>query len=321
MRTYQQIQAAFPGGSEPAVVGIQARDVRAGDVQAEVRTLIARAAHTPGLLAPVSTSVSRDGEAETVAIPLVGNGTDARSDAALARLRRLVPATIGTVPGVQAGVTGETAGTADFDATMDSHIPYVFAFVLGMAFLLLLGTFRSVLISLQAIVLNLLSVGAAYGVLVLVFQDGHLHGLLGFQGTSPVVSWLPLFLFVVLFGLSMDYHVFILSGVREAIGRGLDARAATVDGLRATAGVVTSAALVMVAVFSVFATLGIPEFKQLGVGLAAAILLDATVVRCILSPATLVLLGERAWRAPTRRRVSRSARPRPRAASYGRGVR
>ncbi len=181
---------------------------------------------------------------------------------------------------------------------MNSHLPYVFSFVLGMAFLLLLFTFRSVVIPLQAIVLNLLSVAAAYGLLVFVFQDGHLHKLLGFQGTSAITSWLPLFLFVVLFGLSMDYHVFILTRVREALDRGLSPRDAVAQSVRTTAGVVTSAALVMVGVFAVFGTLHLIEFKQMGVGLAAAILIDATVIRGVLLPATLALLGERAWREP-----------------------
>jgi RND superfamily putative drug exporter len=181
---------------------------------------------------------------------------------------------------------------------MDSHLPIVFAFVLGMAFLLLLVTFRSIVIPIQAIALNLLSVGAAYGLLVLVFQDGVGHSLLGFQGTSQITSWLPLFLFVVLFGLSMDYHVFILSRVREAVDRGMSARDAALHGVRSTAGVVTSAALVMVGVFAIFGTLSILEFKQMGVGLAAAILIDATVIRGVLLPATLSLLGERAWYMP-----------------------
>ena len=243
---------------------------------------------------------SADHRVETVSIPLAGTGTDARSDRALARLaddgagRRSA-----SLPGVQAGVTGETAGTADFNSAMNSHLPFVFAFVLGMAFLLLLLTFRSVVIPLQAIVLNLLSVGAAYGLLVLVFQDGHGGGLLGFQGKSEITSWLPLFLFVVLFGLSMDYHVFILTRVREAVGRGLDTRAAVVQALGRTAGTVTSAALVMVAVFAIFGTLRMIEFKQMGVGLAAAILIDATVIRGVLLPATLALLGERAWYLPS----------------------
>ncbi len=298
MRTYARIQAAFPGGPTPAVVGLQAHDVRAADVQAGVDRLIQRAGQTRGLLRPVSVDISSDHRAETISIPLAGNGTNARSDAALVRLRALVPATVGAVAGVQAGVTGETAGTVDFDSVMNSHLPIVFAFVLGMAFLLLLFTFRSIVIPFQAIALNLLSVGAAYGLLVLVFQDGHGQKLLGFQGTSPIVSWLPLFLFVVLFGLSMDYHVFILSRVREAFDRGCSAREATIQGVRSTAGVVTSAALVMVAVFAIFGTLRLMEFKQLGVGLAAAILIDATVIRGVLLPSTLALLGDRAWYLP-----------------------
>jgi uncharacterized membrane protein YdfJ with MMPL/SSD domain len=298
VKTYERIQAAFPGGPAPAVVGVQAANVRADEVQGQISRLIQRAAHTPGLLRPVSVSVSRDQRAETISIPLAGNGTDSRSDAALTRLRALVPATVGSLPGVQAGVTGETAGTADFNSTMDSHLPIVFAFVLGMAFLLLLLTFRSIVIPIQAIVLNLLSVGAAYGLLVLVFQDGHGQKLLGFQGTSQITSWLPLFLFVVLFGLSMDYHVFILSRVREAFDRGLSSRDAALQGVRSTAGVVTSAALVMVGVFAIFGTLSMIEFKQMGVGLAAAILIDATVIRGVLLPATLALLGDRAWYLP-----------------------
>jgi RND superfamily putative drug exporter len=298
VRTYDRLQAAFPGGPAPAIVGVLARDVRAGAVQREVAQLIARAGSTKGLLSPITVRMSSDHAVETISIPLAGAGTDARSDAALARLRALVPATVGSVPGVQAGVGGETAGTADFNSAMNSHLPIVFAFVLGMAFLLLLFTFRSIVIPIQAIALNLLSVGAAYGLLVLVFQDGHGGGLLGFQGTAPITAWLPLFLFVVLFGLSMDYHVFILSRVREAVDRGMSARDAAMQGVRSTAGVVTSAALVMVGVFAIFATLRMIEFKQMGVGLAAAILIDATVIRGILLPATLALLGERAWYLP-----------------------
>ncbi len=298
MQTYDRIQAAFPGGSEPAYVGVQARDVRAPAVQRAVAELIGRANSTPGLLRPVTVQQSRDHQAETIAIPLAGNGTDARSDHALARLRALVPVTVGAVAGVQAGVTGNTAGTADFNSTMDSHLAIVFAFVLGMAFLLLLFTFRSIVIPIQAIVLNLLSVAAAYGLLVLVFEHGFAHQLLGFQGTSEITSWLPLFLFVVLFGLSMDYHVFILSRIREAVDRGVPAREAVTQSVRSTAGVVTSAALVMVGVFGIFGTLSLIEFKQMGVGLAAAILIDATVIRGVLLPATLALLGERAWYMP-----------------------
>ena len=298
VKTYDRIQQAFPGGSEPAYVGIQEHDVRTAQIQRATAELIGEASTTRGLLHPITVQQSKDHQAETVSIPLAGNGTNATSDAALARLRALVPQTVGAVHGVEAGVTGNTAGTVDFDSTMNSHLPIVFAFVLGAAFLLLLFTFRSIVIPIQAIALNLLSVAAAYGLLVLVFEHGVGHKLLGFQGTSEITSWLPLFLFVVLFGLSMDYHVFMLSRIREAVGRGVPAREAVVQSVRSTAGVVTSAALVMVGVFAIFGTLSLIEFKQMGVGLSAAILIDATVIRGVLLPATLALLGERAWYIP-----------------------
>ena len=152
----------------------------------------------------------------------------------------------------------------DFNQSMKSHAPLVFVWVLGLAFLLLLVTFRSIVIPLTAIVLNLLSVGAAYGVLVLVFQQGHLQSLLGFTSIGGITTWLPLFLFVILFGLSMDYHVFILSRVREAHDDGMSTDDAVAHGIKATAGVVTSAAFVMVAVFAIFATLDELTFKMLG---------------------------------------------------------
>jgi uncharacterized membrane protein YdfJ with MMPL/SSD domain len=205
---------------------------------------------------------------------------------------------VGAVPGVQVDVTGETAGSKDFNDSMKSHAPIVFAFVLTMAFLLLLVTFRSIVIPIKAIALNLLSVGAAYGVLELVFQHHWAEGLLGFKSTGGITSWLPLFLFVILFGLSMDYHVFILSRVREAFDRGMKTEDAVAHGIKSTAGVVTSAAFVMVAVFAIFASLGALEFKQLGVGLAAAILIDATIVRAVLLPATMKLLGDWNWYLP-----------------------
>jgi uncharacterized membrane protein YdfJ with MMPL/SSD domain len=204
------------------------------------------------------------------------------------------------VPGVKVGVTGQTAGSKDFNDSMKSHLPLVFAFVLTMAFLLLLVTFRSITIPLTAIALNLLSVGAAYGVLVLVFQHTWAQTLLGFKSTGAITSWLPLFLFVILFGLSMDYHVFILSRIREAYDKGMSTKEAIAHGIKSTAGPVTSAAIVMVAVFSIFGTLGALEFKQLGIGLAVAILLDATIIRAVLLPATMKLLGDANWYLPKR---------------------
>jgi uncharacterized membrane protein YdfJ with MMPL/SSD domain len=200
--------------------------------------------------------------------------------------------------GVEAGVMGLTAASKDFNDLLKHRAPIVFAFVLGFAFVLLLAAFRSIVIAVKAIALNLLSVGAAYGLLVAVFQWGWGESLLNFKSTHGITTWLPLFLFVVLFGLSMDYHVFILTRVREAFDRGLRTEDAVAHGIKTTAGTVTSAALVMVAVFSIFATLSQVEMKQLGVGLAAAILIDATIVRAVLLPATMKLLGDWNWYMP-----------------------
>ena len=216
-------------------------------------------------------------------------------------------------------MTGMTAGSKDFNDTLKSHLPIVFAFVLGLAFILLLVTFRSIVIPIKAIVLNLLSVGAAYGVLTLVFQDGHGEGLLGFHSIGGMTSWLPLFLFVILFGLSMDYHVFILSRIREAVDGGMSTDRAVAHGIKQTAGVVTSAAVVMVAVFAIFATLSSLEFKQMGVGLAAAVLIDATIVRAVLLPATMKLLGDWNWYLPRRLGWLPAARPRA-GSGAGQGV-
>jgi RND superfamily putative drug exporter len=183
---------------------------------------------------------------------------------------------------------------------MKSHLPIVFGFVLGLAFLLLLVTFRSIVIPIKAILLNLLSVGASYGVLTWIFQEGHLENVLGFQSIGGITAWLPLFLFVVLFGLSMDYHVFILSRIREAVDRGMRTEDAVSHGIKSTAGVVTSAAVVMIAVFAIFATLSALDFKMMGVGLAVAVLIDATLVRAVLLPATMKLLGRWNWYLPKR---------------------
>ncbi len=299
MKTYNRIQKAFPGGPIPAQVVVQAADVHSAAVQDGIRNLRTRALATGEMKNPVTVDVSKDGGAALVSIPLVGDGTDAVSEHALATLReQVIPATIGSVDGVTVEVTGTTAGSKDFNDLMKARAPLVFAFVLGFAFLLLLGAFRSLVIAVKAIALNLLSVGAAYGILVAVFQWGWGESILNFKSTHGVTSWLPLFLFVVLFGLSMDYHVFILSRVREAFDRGLSTEDAVAHGIKTTAGVVTSAALVMVGVFAIFATLSQIEMKQLGVGLAAAILIDATVVRAVLLPAVMKLLGKWNWYLP-----------------------
>lgn len=301
LQTYDRIQAAFPGAPTPAVVVITSKDVVAPAVRHGVAQLTAAVlAHHGRMGGPVVETVSADHTVAIVSVSLAGNGTDRRSDAALATLRdRVIPATIGRVPGTQTYVTGNTAESVDFTESMNQHLPYVFAFVLGMAFLLLLLSFRSIVIPLLTIVLNLLSVGAAYGMLVLVFQDGFLRSVIGAPNIDGVVDWIPLFLLVILFGLSMDYHVLVLSRIREGYDGGLPPRVAVAQGITTTAGVITSAALVMVAVFAVFATLSEIEFQQLGVALAAAVFIDTTIVRIVLLPATMTMLGRRSWYLPS----------------------
>jgi RND superfamily putative drug exporter len=299
VRSYEQIQKAFPGAQTPAVVAVQASGVTARPARAAIAALEHAALTSPQMGGPVHVAVSPSRDVAKVEIPLAGGGADDASFAALHTLRdRVLPATIGRVPGMTFAVTGITAGTYDFNQTTKSHWPYVFAFVLGLAFLLLLITFRSIVIPLKAIALNLLSVGAAYGVLVWVFQDGHLQGLLNFHSNGAVVTWLPLFLFAVLFGLSMDYHVFIVSRIKELVDRGMPTDEAVARGISTTAGSVSAAAAVMVAVFAIFASLSTLEIKQMGVGLAVAVLIDATVVRGVLLPASMKLLGRWNWYLP-----------------------
>ena len=299
IKTYNKVQAAFPGGPIPALVAVSADDVTTPQVSGAVKDLQKRAAASPSFGQPITTLISPDRTVEEVDIPLAGDGSDSKSRAALTELRdQLIPATIGQVPTATAEVGGFTADSQDFNETLKSHVFLVFAFVLSAAFLLLLVTFRSIVIPIKAIVLNLLSVGAAYGVLVWIFQEGHLESLLGFQSNGAIVAWMPLFLFVVLFGLSMDYHVFILTRIREAYDRGRSTEDAVTHGIKTTAGVVTSAAVVMISVFAIFATLSLLIFKELGVGLAVAVLIDATIIRGVLLPATMKLLGDWNWYLP-----------------------
>ncbi|HEY4277135.1 MAG TPA: MMPL family transporter [Conexibacter sp.] len=300
MQTYDRIQAAFPGQPIPAVVAFGAPNVNSPQARAAIAALRARAVATGLMREPITVTPGTGGTVAHINIPLVGNGTDARSEEAMLALRNtILPATLGRVAGSQALVTGLTAGSFDFNQLMQSRAPWVFVFVLSLAFVLLMVTFRSIVIPAKAIVLNLLSVAAAYGVIVWIFQDGHLESLLGFDSIGGITSWLPLFLFVVLFGLSMDYHVFILTRVREGYDRGFSTEEAVSHGIRATAGVVTSAAVVMIGVFSIFATLSSIDFKMMGIGLALAVLIDATIVRAVLLPATMKLLGDWNWYLPS----------------------
>jgi RND superfamily putative drug exporter len=299
MKTYNRYTDAFPDKMNVNEVVVKADDVRAGEAAAAIDRVVADADASETFIAKPNIEYSDDGTVASIEIPSNGNGTDDASIAALDELREeIVPAAFGGVGSADANVTGGAAQTEDFNELLDKRLPLVFAFVLGLAFLLMLVTFRSIVIPIKAIVLNLLSVGAAYGVLVWAFQDGGLESLLGFESNGGVTNWLPVFLFVILFGLSMDYHVFILTRVRELYDRGMNTDDAVREGISRTAGTVTSAAAVMVAVFLVFATLSFIDMKEMGIGLAAAILIDATIIRGVLLPASMKLLGDWNWYLP-----------------------
>ncbi|MET0426378.1 MAG: MMPL family transporter, partial [Actinoplanes sp.] len=285
VQTYTAIDRAFPSETSPAevvVVGDAALDQHVAEFRAAVKASQGR------LSEPVDVRINPAG---TVAVVSVG-----LADADALDLLRddVAPAAFG--PG--ALVTGAAAGGADFNARLEASVPWVFGFVLGLAFLLLLVSFRSVVVAITGVVLNLFSVAAAYGMLVYVFQYGHFENFLQFKASDGITNWMPLFLFIILFGLSMDYHVFVLSRIREGHDRGLPTRQAVREGIGRTAGVITSAAVVMVAVFALFATLPLSSTKQLGIGLAAAVLLDATIIRAVLLPAVMSMLGEKNWWLP-----------------------
>ncbi len=299
VQTYDRINAAFPGENIPADVVVEADDVRSETVSAGIGRLVSESGSTEGVVGKPEVVVNDAGTVAAVTIPMAGTGSDAGSKRALANIRnQLIPGAFEGVTGATVSVGGQTASSVDFNDQMHERLPLVFIFVLGLSFLLMLVTFRSIVIPLKAILLNLLSVGAAYGVLTLVFQHGVGSGLLGFETPGSVAAWLPLFLFVILFGLSMDYHVFILSRVRECVDRGMTTEDAVREGVTSTASTVTSAAIVMVAVFSIFATLSLLDLKEMGVGLAVAILIDATIVRAVLLPASMRLLGKWNWYLP-----------------------
>jgi RND superfamily putative drug exporter len=299
LRTLAAVQRAFPGTGEPAFVVTQAPATARGALTREFARLQALAASDRIAYPPFQISSNAGHTAAELSLPLTGDGANQASRQAIQTLRRtLVPETVGHVPGARTYVTGATAADVDFTSQLRGGLPYAIALVLVLAFCLLLVTFRSVIVPLTAVALNLLSVAAAYGVLVLVFQHTWAEPVLRFRSDGTITAWLPLFLFVVLFGLSMDYHVFILSRVREAVTGGEPTRQAIARSISRTAGVITAAALVMVCVFSLFGTLASLDIKQAGVGLAAAVLIDATVIRGVLLPATMALLGERNWYLP-----------------------
>jgi len=294
-----RITGEFPSTSAPAIVVATWPAGETGAMRQAVTRFEAFAARTGVAHPPFGIGPGLDRRSVALGLPLTGFGDNTASRNAVKTLRNvLVPETLGRVPGAKTAVTGDTAEDVDFTNQMRHGVPYVVAFVLALAFIVLLVSFRSIVVPIKAIVLNLLSVGASYGVLVLVFQHHWAQGVLGFRSDGAIISWLPLFLFVVLFGLSMDYHVFILSRVREGVDAGMSTDDALRHGISRTAGVVTAAALVMVGVFSLFGTASALDLKEAGVGLAVAVLLDATIVRGVLLPATMKLLGERNWYLP-----------------------
>jgi RND superfamily putative drug exporter len=302
VNTLDAIEKAFPQAPAPAEVVVTGADVTGPKVLAAVSQLRARAAHAGAnqqsvIHEPVTATAIGGGRALVIDVPLAGNGADTASRDALATLRnQILPDTLGKVPGLSYAVTGDTAQIADDVHELHANLPAVFAVVAVLAFGLLLAAFRSVAVPLVSILLNLLSVGAAYGLITLIFQDGQLQGPLDYTSFGGIIYWVPLMMFVFLFGISMDYHVFILSRIRERWARGSSPEEAVVIGVASSAGTVTSAALIMVAVFSIFTTLPLIDLKILGVGTAAAVLIDATLIRGILLPAALALLGNRAWR-------------------------
>jgi uncharacterized membrane protein YdfJ with MMPL/SSD domain len=297
--TYNKIKAVFPAEGVAAIVVVEADNVRSGATADAITALRDRVKRSDAFRPGTKVDYSRDGTVAQITVPTRGTGTDPAAMNALDELRdEIIPATVGKVPQTTVNVSGDAASSADDASQLKSRLPLIFAFVFGLAFLLMLVTFRSIVIPIKAIVLNLLSVGAAYGLLVLVFQQGYGESLLGFASNDGVANWLPLFLFVVLFGLSMDYHVFILSRIRELYDGGMSNDEAIQEGISTTGGTVTSAALVMVGVFGVFVTLTFIDFKEMGFGLAAAVLIDATIIRGVLLPASMKLLGEWNWYLP-----------------------
>ena len=304
IQTYARMIDAFPAEGEVHEVVIWSEDGAPLDTAAvdaataELNSQVSDRADF-AVSDPLTAEYSVAGDVAEVEVPMPYDYSSDEARASLDELRDvLVPTTFGAVAGADVGVTGATAWTADFKELLSDRMPLVIGFVLALTIVVLILAFRSLTIALTAVVLNLLSVGAAYGLVTLVFQGTWAEDLLGFHSSGAIITWLPLFLFVILFGLSMDYHVFVVSRIREARKAGLSTRDAVAQGITRSAGTVTSAAIVMVAVFSIFATLSALDFKQMGVGLAAAILIDATLVRAVLLPSAMALLGERNWYLP-----------------------
>ena len=298
MQAYDRMVTALPG--EHAAQKIVVRDSadNAGQVRAALRNLAQRTKADPLFTHDRTPAIasSADGTVHSLSLVTPYNDSSAQAKAALKELRQnLVPATVGTVPGAQYAVGGDVAANLDYGAHVKDKLPLVIGFVLVLTFIMMSVMFRSIVVALTAISINLLSAMASFGLLVLVFQHTWAQGILHFHSSGTLVAWLPLFLFVVLFGLSMDYHVFVVSRIQEAARRGVPTRQAVESGITGSAGVVTSAAIVMVSVFVVFASLDFMDMKQMGFGLACAILIDALVVRIVILPSLMTLLGRANW--------------------------
>jgi RND superfamily putative drug exporter len=291
-----RLTEAFPGTTTDHDLVVTAPAAAAGEVKARLVAL-SQQLHGPGFVAGSATvTASRDGTVHVLRIDAPFDPESKQAKAGVATLRHAEGTVSRGLAGAKVAVGGETARDMDMDAHLSSRLPWVMAAVIAVTMVIMMFAFGSFAISLVTAAANLLSAGAAFGVLALVFQHHWFDGLLGYTSTGTVINWIPLFTFGVLFGLSMDYHVFVLSHVREAVREGLPLRAAIRAGVTRSAGTVTSAALVMVSVFAIFASLHMIEMKQLGLGLAVAVLIDALVIRAVVLPAALCLLGRRALR-------------------------
>jgi RND superfamily putative drug exporter len=297
LHAFQVLTEEFDTGGIATPIVVAADDVRVESVQEGINDIVGHLAADP-VYGETAVTVSDDGQ---LAVIEAVTKLDPASEAAKAKLQHLrgtlIPAAFaGTEAEVL--VTGDAAYSSDYVDVLNERTPIIFTFVLALSFLLLMVVFRSIVVPLKAILLNLLSVGAAYGLLVLVFQDGFGADLLGFRTSDVIEAWVPLFLFAVLFGLSMDYHIFLLTRIKERYDITGDNRGSVAFGLGSTGSIITGAALIMVAVFGGFAAGDLVMFQQMGFGLGVAVILDATIVRSVLVPASMALLGERNWYLP-----------------------
>jgi putative drug exporter of the RND superfamily len=286
------------GRLAPTDVAIRADDISAPEVQAAIGQAMAMVAADPAMSLISDVEVMADNRVAVFSLSVPGDSASPEALDAIERLRGEILPTAFAGSGAEALVGGDSAMMTDFFALVDTYTPIVFSFVLGFAFILLLLIFRSVVIPLKSIIMNLLSVGAAYGVMVMVFQWGWAPGFLGFAHVAAIDAWIPLLMFTILFGLSMDYHIFLLSRIRERFDETHDNRESVAFGLRQTANIITGAAAIMVAVFGGFALGELPMMQMMGLGLAVSVFLDATIVRSILVPSSMSLLGDWNWYLP-----------------------